>query len=70
MTQSELNYAVARSTGETIAEIKHLGFTLADPDDVTFDPEPDEGCYLDWDTTQAARHEENSRRPCYEPVVA
>jgi len=56
MTQSELNHAVARSTGETVAEIKHLGFGLADPDEVAFDPEPDNGRYVDWDTTQAERH--------------
>jgi len=70
MSQSELNHAVARSTGETFAEIEHLGFGLADPDQVAFDPEPDDGNYVDWDVSQAVRHEENSRRPCYEPVVA
>jgi hypothetical protein len=56
MTQSELNHAVARSTGETVAEIKHLGFGLADPEEVAFDPEPDEGNYVDWDETQAERY--------------
>jgi len=56
MTQSELDQAVARSTGETIAEIRHLGFGLADPDEVAFDPEPDEESYVDWDTTQAERY--------------
>ncbi len=70
MTQSELISAVAKSTGETFAEIEHLGFGLADPDQVAFDPEPDGESYVDWDASQAARHEENSRRPCYEPVVA
>ncbi len=70
MTQSELNRAVAKSTGETIAEIKHLGFGLADPDQVSFDPEPDDGNYVDWDATQAERHEENSRRPCHERAFA
>jgi hypothetical protein len=56
MTQTELIRAVAKSTGETFAEIKHLGFGLADPDQVAFDPEPDEGTYVDWDTTQADRY--------------
>ena len=56
MTQSELDQAVARSTGETIAEIKHLGFGLADPDEVAFDPEPDEGNYVDWDELAADRY--------------
>ena len=70
MTQSELNRAVAKSTGETVAEIKHLGFSLADPDDVTFDPEPDESWYVDWDATQADRHKTNSRRPCHERAFA
>jgi hypothetical protein len=70
MTQSELNRAVAKLTGETVAEIKHLGFGLADPDYVEFDPEPDDGRYVDWDATQTNRHKRNARRPCHERAFA
>jgi hypothetical protein len=34
--------AVARATGETLHEIRHRGFGLADPANVRFDPEPDQ----------------------------
>ena len=51
MTQSEINCAVATATGETLCTISELGFSIADPDVVDFDPEP---CDLvpqtvDWD---------------------
>ena len=39
MTQRELDREVANATGETVSEIRHLGFSIADPDEVTFDPE-------------------------------
>ena len=44
MTQSELNRAVSRATGETVTTIRSLGFDIADPDVVFHDPEP---CDLD-----------------------
>lgn len=40
MTQSRLNRAVARATGESLATIESLGFSIANPDAVDFDPEP------------------------------
>ena len=51
MTQNQLNRLIADATGEDIADIKQRGFSLADPLEVTFDPEP---CDLppqvvDWD---------------------
>jgi len=56
MTQSDLNRAVARATGETVTEIKHLGFGLADPEQANFDPESsDLDHYLDWDEVDAGR---------------
>ncbi len=70
MTQAELNRAVAKSTGETVSVIKHLGFNMADPDEVAFDPEPDEDRYVDWDALQMERYEESSWRPCYEMAAA
>jgi hypothetical protein len=56
MTQREVNRAVALVTGESVAEIDRLGFGLADPDNVLFDPEPsDFDRYLDWDDIDARR---------------
>ena len=40
MTQHEIDLEVAQATGETIAEISHRGFGVADPIEVRFDPEP------------------------------
>lgn len=40
MTQSRLNRAVARATGESLATIERLGFSIANPEAVDFDPEP------------------------------
>jgi hypothetical protein len=56
LTQHEINRAVAQATGESVAEIEHLGFSLADPDDIAFDPEPGEGQYVDWDALDAERY--------------
>ncbi len=57
MSQRELNHAIARATGESVATVKRLGFLLADP---TVDiPDPD--CealgpqVLDWDEFEASR---------------
>jgi hypothetical protein len=51
MTQAELNRAVAAATGESSRTVSRLGFTIADPDVVDFDPEPDDTPpqYLDWE---------------------
>lgn len=54
MTQCEIDSAVALATGETVANIHHLGFGLADPLEVEFDPEPRDPLVLDWDTGRAA----------------
>lgn len=51
MTQTDLDHAVACATGEDLSEIKRRGFSIADPTDVDFDPEPDNlpGQVVDWD---------------------
>ena len=51
MTQSELNYALAAATGETLGEIRRRGFTLVDPQVVDDDPEPYKRLpeTVDWD---------------------
>jgi len=40
MNQSQLDRAVARATGENVHTIGRLGFSVADPDSVHYDPEP------------------------------
>jgi hypothetical protein len=54
MTQQELERQVARATGESLCEIRHRGFSIADPLAVCFDPEPGDpqDKYLDWDAMQ------------------
>lgn len=39
MTQSQLNHAVATTTGESLHTIQHLGFGLLTPRAQDFDPE-------------------------------
>jgi hypothetical protein len=53
MSQNELDLAVARATGESVALIHDRGFGLADPGEVEFDPEPRRPLVLDWDTMLA-----------------
>lgn len=59
MQQSLLNRLVARATGETCALIAHQGFSIADPLEAQFDPEPSFDApiekFLDWDEVQAHR---------------
>ena len=57
MTQTELNRAVARATGENLRVISLLGFSLADPVFVEHDPEPCdvESKIVDWDAVDAER---------------
>ena len=40
MTQHHINKSVARATGEDLIAIERRGFSLADPLQVAFDPEP------------------------------
>ncbi len=58
MTQCQLNRAVARATGETIGTINHLGFSIADPEQVYHDPEPYdfEKKIIDWDQHERRRN--------------
>ena len=62
MTQQQLDRAVAKATGESLCEIRHRGFSIADPAVVASDPEPDDlppQC-IDWDEYQAVE----PARPC------
>ena len=58
MTQAELNRAVAQVTGESLCTVSGLGFSIADPDTVDFDPEPYdvEDIIVDWDELDAQRN--------------
>lgn len=58
MTQNQLDRAVASRTGESVQEIKRLGFSLADPSDVNFDPEPYDAPpqTIDWDLYELERN--------------
>ncbi len=61
MTQLQLDRAVAKATGESLREIRHRGFSIVDPTDVAFDPEPDDlPQFIDWDEHQ----EVEPPRPC------
>jgi len=61
MTQQELEASVCKATGEDLGEVRHLGFSLADPDTVSFDPEPDDlpPSTIDWDAVDVLRYTEN-----------
>jgi hypothetical protein len=57
MTQSQLDRLVAAATGEARQTIRNRGFSLADPLEVAFDPEPyQDGGYLDWDDVAGRRY--------------
>lgn len=58
MTQQDVDTAVATVTGEDLCEIRRLGFSIADPDEVNFDPEPDDlpPNIIDWDELELERN--------------
>ncbi len=49
MQIKQLEREVAAVTGESVSEIRRRGFSLADPTDTSFDPEPS---VIDWDELQ------------------
>lgn len=63
MSQTEVNRAVARATGESVGTIQRLGFLIADPEtDVEDSDDEDLGPYLlDWDELDEQRLESGSR---------
>lgn len=63
MTQSDLNRAVSRATGESMTTIRRLGFLLSVPEDAFPDPE-DEALgpsVLDWDALDQHRYSRQVR---------
>ena len=71
MTQRDLDSAVAVATGESPSEIRRLGFGIADPAEVCFDPEPSDvpPAWLDWDQNDTVEPERRVRRR-RKPVAA
>jgi hypothetical protein len=57
MNQSQLDRAVARATGESRDTINRMGFSIADPESVQYDPEPSRRrpLIVDWDALDAQR---------------
>jgi len=58
MTQKELHAAVATATGESRSEIRRRGFSMVDPQEDRFDPEPDQLIpqMIDWDDLPQRRN--------------
>lgn len=58
MTQLEIDSAVAERTGEELGEIQSRGFSIADPFDTDFDPEPNDlpPQSIDWDELEMNRN--------------
>jgi hypothetical protein len=57
MTAAQIHQAVSRATGESVREIRRLGFSLANSLDLEQDSESDHRLPLviDWDEQQAIR---------------
>jgi hypothetical protein len=57
MTAAQIHRAVSRATGESVREIRRLGFSLAGALDVETDDDLDDRLPLmiDWDQHQAVR---------------
>ncbi|MDA7918259.1 hypothetical protein N9B20_01220 [Mariniblastus sp.] len=58
MTQMQLDQLVAAATGEDVRAISQRGFSIADLQDVDFDPEPDQRPpqFIDWDELELERN--------------
>jgi len=74
MTPCQLHRAVARATGEDIGTIRHMGFSVADPEQVRFDPEPSEvraieDRIIDWDRHERRRNVSVVPQRCRRAVV-
>jgi len=63
--QSDLDTAVADATGEDLRTIRRRGFSLVEPLNVNFDPEPDllPPQFVDWDELDLSRNEPVVRQP-------
>ena len=72
MVQTQLDRLVADATGEDVREIQRRGFSLADPAETNFDPEPD--CrppqIIDWDDLEDQRYASIAWKRSHEPTAA
>jgi hypothetical protein len=57
MTQRQLNRFVAAATGEDVREIRRRGFSIVEPNNIDFDPEPNDlpPQVVDWDEVDSLR---------------
>jgi hypothetical protein len=57
MTQSQLDRAVARATGESLRTIANRGFSIVSPGTLRHDPEPDRSRphVINWDRVDRQR---------------
>jgi len=57
MTQQQLDRLVSEATGEDLRAIRRRGFSIANPIEVDFDPEPDQRPpqWVDWDQLDRER---------------
>jgi hypothetical protein len=55
MTQSRLNRAVARATGESLSTIRRMGFSIMPTEATDSDLEPAAPNVIDWDVVEADR---------------
>jgi hypothetical protein len=77
MRQADLDRAVARATGESVATIRRLGFLLDDPI-AEYDGADSEACasevydavVIDWDVLEAQRYIGSSGRSRCEPALS
>ncbi|MCR9116146.1 MAG: hypothetical protein NXI22_04255 [bacterium] len=71
MTQQELEREVANATGEALSEIRSRGFSIADPNEVCFDPEPFDlpPQVVDWDADALNRNVALIDQPPYRRAV-
>ena len=58
MMKTSLEEMIAHRTGDDLREIRRLGFQLADPESVSYDPEPtgQRPNILDWDEVDRNRN--------------
>ena len=71
MRQADIDRAVARATGESVATIKRLGFLLDDAaaEYDELDAEVCDAMAIDWDALQAQRYVGNNGRSRCEPAM-
>ncbi|MEK6248306.1 MAG: hypothetical protein N2C12_09015 [Planctomycetales bacterium] len=72
MTQNQLDQLVANATGEDLYQIEARGFSLADPLDNEFDPEPYDvpPQVINWDHVDQSRNVALIEQPTFRRAIA